>query len=722
MIFGGLLDRCIPDPRRAEILTSGYIHTKIDGFTYLKLVSNIANPEMLTSSPVRVCFCTPDDKPNCSYEPPIIYKMKAEIFNVSLVAVDHMNHTIAQVAIHSYLKHTRSSLGEGQSLQVTQDTCTNLTFSIRSHNHYEELILYPEGPCRNAKGSLSRVRVNFTRCRCPIGFQNKKSRDDCVCVCDVRLSPYFTEAANNCNRKTESLIRKGNFWIDFINGTNSSSGFLKHPYCPLDYCLPPTSKVYINLNLANGSDAQCANNRSGLLCSLCQPDLSLSLGSSRCVPCSKMQYKGYLPVISIALIAGIFLVSFLMILNLTVANGTLNGLIFYMNIIGANSSQFFFGLSPSLRYYSILVSWLNLEIGFDVCFFEGMDTYWKTWLQLAFPMYIMILVVFVIIVSEKSMRFSRLIGKANPVATLATLILLSYTKFIQTTITSLSFTQLDNPGGGSPTRVWLPDATVEYLSSKHIPLFVVAILILVIGTVYTCTIFFWQWLLHLQDKMIFKWIISRQLCHFIEPYHAPYVPKHRYWTGLLLFIRFALYLVFALNVSGDPGVNLLAVITSVVGLFIIKGQFGRVYQSVFVDVIEVACYVNLSVLSTIKLKFEDTRIVSIASHISGTFTVILLAVIISYHMYAIVRTQYSKRRTNEQQLNETATANYSTARGSTSNDIGKPKFSALYLGPPDSARQNLPSARVEATKNYDEDDRASLASTDSTSPLLDYHH
>ena len=116
--------------------------------------------------------------------------------------------------------------------------------------------------------------------------------------------------------------------------------------------------------------------------------------------------------------------------------------------------------------------------------------------------------------------------------------------------------------------MWLPDATVEYLSSKHIPLFVVAILILVIGTVYTCTIFFWQWLLHLQDKMIFKWIISRQLCHFIEPYHAPYVPKHRYWTGLLLFIRFALYLVFALNVSGDPGVNLLAIITSVVGLFI----------------------------------------------------------------------------------------------------------------------------------------------------------
>ena len=137
--------------------------------------------------------------------------------------------------------------------------------------------------------------------------------------------------------------------------------------------------------------------------------------------------------------------------------------------------------------------------------------------------------------------------------------------------------------------------------------------------------------------------------------------------------------------------------------------------------VEMASYANLGVLSTIKLKFEDTRIVGIASHISGAFTVILLAVIISYHLYAIVRTKYSnKRHTNEQQLNETATANYSTARGSTSTDIGKPTFSALYLGPPDSIRQN--SARVEISTNYDEDDRASLASVDSTSPLLDYHH
>ena len=56
-----------------------------------------------------------------------------------------------------------------------------------------------------------------------------------------------------------------------------------------------------------------------------------------------------------------------------------------------------------------------------------------------------------------------------------------------------------------------------------------------------------------------------------EPY-APYVSKHRYWTGLLLFTRTVFYLVFALNVSGDPEVNLLAITTTVVCLLLLKGQ------------------------------------------------------------------------------------------------------------------------------------------------------
>ena len=159
-----------------------------------------------------------------------------------------------------------------------------------------------------------------------------------------------------------------------------------------------------------------------------------------------------------------------MIFNLTVAVGSLNGLIFYANIIGANSSTFFAGLSSSTKFPSIFISWLNLEVGFDICFFEGMDTYWKTWLQLAFPSYVIFLTIMLIIVSEYSLRFSHLIARKNPVATLATVILLSFTMFLRTIIAVLSFATLDYPNGSLKrcTCMWLPDATVKYHMHVHL--------------------------------------------------------------------------------------------------------------------------------------------------------------------------------------------------------------------------------------------------------------
>ena len=121
----------------------------------------------------------------------------------------------------------------------------------------------------------------------------------------------------------------------------------------------------------------------------------------------------------------------------------------------------------------MFVAWLNLDIGIDVCFLDGLDTYTKTWLQLAFPVYIISLVIGVIKVSEYSPRFARLIGRRDPAATLATLVLLSYAKLLSVTIIALSFAVLDYPDGSRET-VWLPDGNVKYLQGKHIALVLVA--------------------------------------------------------------------------------------------------------------------------------------------------------------------------------------------------------------------------------------------------------
>ena len=153
-------------------------------------------------------------------------------------------------------------------------------------------------------------------------------RTTCECECDSDLPAQITE----CNPQSGTLIRERNFWITYVNNTENS-GYVMHSNCPFDYCYPASSRVEINLAIQGGADAQCEYNRSGKLCGACQRGLSLSLSSPRCLPCSKQWPVVFTVILLIAFLLGIALVASLMVLNLTVAVGTLNGLIFYANIV-----------------------------------------------------------------------------------------------------------------------------------------------------------------------------------------------------------------------------------------------------------------------------------------------------------------------------------------------------------------------------------------------------
>ena len=362
-----------------------------------------------------------------------------------------------------------------------------MTFNVISHQKYEFLALYAlNGPCKDADLSKRVIEISFLPCSCPLGFQmSGRIEINCTCDCHNNISQY----TKYCNALTGSFVKDplSNAWISYIDYVNLT-GYLVYPNCPFDYCL--STSPPIDLNQPNGADAQCAYNRSSLMCGSCQPNFSLSLGSSHCLQCPS-HWLVLLTTITIAgILAGVILVAFLLVLNLTVAVGTLNGLIFYANIVYANKSI----LLPfqSSNYVTVFISLLNLELGIDTCYFPGMDTYIKTWLQLAFSAYVILLVVLIIIISNYSIRFSKLIGNKEPVATLATLILLSYAKLLQICFDSLSVGVLRYPDGFTKA-LWLPDATIQYLHGKHIPLFFTTVLILLVGFIYTVFLFVWQW-------------------------------------------------------------------------------------------------------------------------------------------------------------------------------------------------------------------------------------
>ena len=99
-------------------------------------------------------------------------------------------------------------------------------------------------------------------------------------------------------------------------------------------------------------------------------------------------------------LAGFVLVYFLTFLNLTVSQGTMNGLIFYAKIVKANQEVFF--PPGDTNTLTVFIAWLNLNLGIKTCFADGLNGYWKTWLQFVFPVYTWIITAIIIIASHYS--------------------------------------------------------------------------------------------------------------------------------------------------------------------------------------------------------------------------------------------------------------------------------------------------------------------------------
>ena len=243
-------------------------------------------------------------------------------------------------------------------------------------------------------------------------------------------------------------------------------GLILHSACPFDYCVD--TPVLIELS---NLDIQCHHNHSGTLCGSCKDNYSIALGTLHCLPCSSVYLASLLPFA----FAGIVLVAVIMLLQLTVAFGTINGLIFYANVVQANQSIFF--PPGKTDILTVFIAWVNLDLGFEMCFYDGMTTYAYTWLQFLFPFYVWFLIGLMIVVSRWSVKLARALGN-NPVAALATLFLLSYSKIVRTVIIALSYTSLEYPDSMHKV-VRLYDGNIPYFqTTEHILLGAFAITVL----------------------------------------------------------------------------------------------------------------------------------------------------------------------------------------------------------------------------------------------------
>ena len=633
-LFGGLIDRCMPLSVGNAISTEAVIEQYRNGQSYLQSISNLIDSDTnsVTSYPVRVCFCT-QNLPNCSLKFLTKEVRKGQPFTVSVAAVDQVRAPV-RAKILAYLSSIRGSLGRKDSTQIA-DACTDVSFSVFSSDDAETLNLYADGPCRDAELSRLAVTLEFMPCSCPLGFQLNTSSNgtSCDCICDPLIYPKYI---SGCSIQPVPLIeRKTNSWITAATDSKTNETFyIVSPICPFRYCLGQT---HINLNTQDGLLAQCVTGRGGRLCVTCSANYSYAVSGKRCVQCPDVWPLLFIVIVLGALLAGLGLVISIMAMNFTVAIGTINGFIFYANIVDVYDMVFLpFNKS---NFPELLIEWLNLDPGIYVCFLPIYNSYHLMWIRLLFPLYIIFIVIVIIVISKHSVRFSTLIGKRNPIAVLATLILLSYANFLETALLILTPSTLITvtSEGSSEEVVWLLDGDIKYLDRMHIPLFLVALFILFLAIIYKIIIFSWQWIVRCPKVWILKWTNNQKLNSFMQTYQAPFSDRHRYWTGLLLLVRVMLTLILSFTASTNPNSSVIAVILTLGILFLLRLTYAKsLYKKWPVDLLETVLIFNLFALATLAYTYNDDNSRRILAYISVSFTAFLLLIVIAYHIYTYI--------------------------------------------------------------------------------------
>ena len=569
-------------------------------------VSNISQSgfSLVSSAPSRVCICDSNGTPDCltvfdSIEH-IIYP--GQTINISAVVVGQQFGTVTGSVFAQFLHRSeRPRLDSWQYTQnVTKNECHRLSFSLYSKPHESDIVLIltsnqryishiaskeevnktiqfwksasnkrPDGDVTSTIQHLYEypVYVNVSLHPCPPGF--KLTTDPpYMCECNELLQGL---GGVKCYIYDVTVERSGLVWV----GGNDS--VVVSEYCPYNYC----KKEKVNVTLSD-PDSQCDYNHAGTLCGQCQQGLSLALGSSKCLPCSNK----YLALIIPFLLAGLALVLFIKVLDLTISQGTINALIFFANIVKANEYIF---LPQDLSHINIFISWLNLDLGIETCFANGLTPYSKTWLQFVFPLYIWSIAGLIILLARYNSRVARVMGN-NSVPLLATLFLLSYAKLLRNIITALSYTIVYTSHGSKV--VWSADGSLDYLGPKHVPLFAVAVAVLLfLWFPYTLVLFLGQWLYKINWQPVAR--LMTKLKPFLDAHYNPFKSRHRYWFGALLLVRAIILLASALIPNNSVSVILLCVSVSTP----LVAYFGQmVYCNLAVSMFNTAFYMNLTIL------------------------------------------------------------------------------------------------------------------------------
>ena len=534
-------------------------------------------------------------------------------------------------------------------LESQQCTLVNFTLYTRDSNskRIDDTVLVISSPDDT---SLLKIKINLLDC--PLGFELNIDTSTCQCspvikklgmvgdyqpIClVVSHNSYLQYPLATITRPPDSAAWAG--LMNITNSTNKTTVFGVAFTC-LESC---------NLNqdytmfLINGSDVLiadpnnflvnhlplCPPTKTGPLCSSCTTvngiKYSVVFGSSECKQCSNW----WLLTLILYAVTGPLLIYLLFALKLTLTTGTLNGIIFYAQAIGIIDLKISSSHHVTTSMYSLSRSFLlmlNLNLGFPLCFYNGMTELWKAGLSLLFPLYLLTIVVVLIILSRYSLRLSNRIAQSS-VQVLVTVVHLSFTSMftaISNIVTPINI--YTNDTSNPILKVWYRDGTVEYGKEGHLILMI--LIIVVVGPVLLS-----YFTIIVAGRQLMRVGKFREYIRPVyEAIHAPY--KHNkeifFTTRLLLLVFF--YILYVMYRTKDIYKGYVIVIP-IFAIYVIIEGFCRPFRKLWLKILDLFVMCNCVVVSSTLWYLVKVNKLSLVLTITTTIVFLTFVTVVISHI------------------------------------------------------------------------------------------
>ena len=427
---------------------------------------------------------------------------------------------------------------------------------------------------------------------CPPGFL----LFDGKCICH----PIFDHMLINCHIEDQTVYRPATVWMMY---SKIKRDIEYADDCPFHYCL--SSSIYIQLT---DPDKQCNPNRKGILCGQCSVGYSAVFGSTRCKRCS----NGWLA--SIGIFSAVIVATLLLFIpvvdkiDVDLKGVNISGFALYINILNANRLNICTPINDHSSFAFVLVSLLNFDLGFEMCFYNGMTEYAKLWLQLAFP----VSLVCTLCLLMKCLKGTR----SRNVKYILTLFLLTlYNKILQALCKEFFFyKKLHHLESGKTEYLWSVYPSIPLFSPLHLPYFILCLIATVMVIVINVVTLFPQ---------VFGETCNSYLL-FPSSVQSILKQKHKYWLGVELFLRVVIVVLTALK----PQLSLL-LNTVVLIAFVCCLGFISPFKDIKNTILESVFTTSLIFIFMISLYYE-TELYCVVTNVTVILSLAAYIVMLAY--------------------------------------------------------------------------------------------